>query len=431
MNEWLKKYSDRILSPTDATRKAIKSGDSIVFGHAIAAPESISKALYDLRENYKDLRVFHMLYLAEAWHMKPEMKGHLKIASNFFDANARCVNDKDLLDYIPCYFHEVPSLFEDEIYKVDVAAIQLSYPDENGYCSFGISADYTSTAAKKAKIVIAEINKQMPYIGGDNLIHISEIDYIIEVDRALKELPSSPIGDIERKIGEHCASLIKDGATLQLGIGAIPDAVLLFLEDRKDLGIHTEMFTDGVMHMMKKGIINGKKKTLHKEKVVTTLIMGSKELYDFIDKNDAIESYPVSYTNDPFIIAKNDNLVSINSCIEVDLMGQVASESIVDRQFSGTGGQVDFIRGAKKSKNGISILAMPSTAAKGTVSRIVPYLKEKSVTTATRNEADYIITEYGIARLKGKTLRERALSLVDISHPNFRQELKDYIKLYM
>lgn len=421
-------FSNKIVSALEAVRYAIKDNDHIVFGHAIAAPESISKAIYDLRENFSNLEIFHMLYIGEPWHMKEEMKGHTFIKSNFFDAYTRKAKANKQVDFLPCHFHELPELFSSGLYRVDVAAIQVSYPDENGYCSFGVSCDYTSTAAKVAKITIAEMNKQMPYLKGDNLIHISELDYIVEVNRPLKEIPVSKIGDTEKRIGELCATLIPNGATLQLGIGGIPDAVLNCLNDHKDLGIHTEMFTDGVMNMFERGIITGKKKTLHPNKIVTTLVMGSKKLYDFLDNNEVVELYPVSYTNDPYIIAQNDNMIAINSCLEIDLFGQVVSESIGEKQFSGTGGQVDFLRGTKRSNGGISILAFPSTAYDGTISRIIPKLKEGSTVTTMRNDIDYIVTEYGIAHLRGKSLYERAISLKDIAHPNFRRSLEDYIK---
>lgn len=265
----------------------------------------------------------------------------------------------------------------------------------------------------------------MPYLYGDTKVPVSRLDYIIEIDEPLVSVPQAPIGEIEATIGKHCASLIGDGATLQLGIGAIPDAVLNNLEDRKDLGIHTEMFTDGVMRLMKAGVITGKAKTLHTGKVVSAFTFGSQELYKFLDHNPDVEMHPVDYTNDPFIIGQHDNVVSINSCIEIDLYGQVTAESIGFSLFSGSGGQVDFVRGAKRSKGGVSIIAMPATAKEGTVSRIVPTLKPGSIVTTGRNEVDYIITEFGIARMRGRTMSERARALISIAHPDFRAELEE------
>ena len=280
-------------------------------------------------------------------------------------------------------------------------------------------------AAEKARLVIAEMNENMPYVEGDNKIHISRLDYIIPTNLALPEIPLPKITDVEKAIGRNCASLIEDGSTLQLGIGAIPDAVLLFMGDKKNLGIHTEMFSDGVIDLVESGVVNGSKKTLHPGKLVATFLMGTRRLYDFVDKNACVEMRPVDYVNDPRVIAQNEKMVSINSCIEVDLMGQVASETIGLKQFSGTGGQVDYVRGAAWSAGGKSIMAMPSTAAKGKASRIVPFLAQGAAVTTSRNDVDYVVTEYGIARLKGKTLKQRARALIAVAHPDFRPMLEE------
>lgn len=412
----------------EAVRRAVKSGDHLVFGHAVAAPESLSKALYDAREGLTDLTIFHMLYFGEPWHLRPEMAHHARFHLNFLDKNSRAASKYLPVDFLPCHFHEVPHLFRSGDYPVDVALVMVSEPNEEGYCSFGVSCDYTKAAAETARVVIAEVNKQMPFIGGDNLIHVTQLDYIVPVDRPLIEIPSAPIGDIERRIGELCAPLIHDGDTLQIGIGGIPDAVLQCLHERKDLGLHTEMFTDGVMHMIRSGNITGAKKTLHHKKVVSSIIMGSKELYDFVNQNDFIEMHPVDHMNDPYVIGQNENFVSINSCLEIDLFGQVASESIGLKQFSGTGGQVDYLRGVRRAKNGRSILAFTSTAKQGTRSRIVPLLEPGATVTSSRNDIDYIATEYGVVRLKGLPLRERALALASIAHPNFRPGLLQAIE---
>lgn len=417
-------YQSKLTTAREAVLRGIKSGDSLVLGHCVATPDSLVEALYELREEFTGLKSFHMLYMAEPLHLRPEMRAQLKGYSNFLDKFTRPAYGEGALDFVPCHFHELPELLSSGLYPVDVALVQLSRPNAEGYCSCGVSNDYTRPAIKAARVVLAELNQQMPFIGGDNLVHISELDYCVEVDRPLRAIPPAPIGETERAIGRHCATLIEDGATLQLGIGAIPDAVLQCLGDRKDLGIHTEMFTDGVMHMMRSGHINGKRKTLHPGKVVSSIIMGSEELYRFIDNNPDIEMYPVSHTNDPYVIGQNDKMVSINSCLQMDLTGQAASESIGTRQFSGTGGQVDFLRGAKRSKGGLSILAFPSTAQDGKVSRIVPALAEGTTVTAGRNEVDYVATEYGIVRLRGKSLPERARLLTSIAHPSFRPELE-------
>lgn len=426
--EWKQIYQDRLTTAQEAVRQSINSGTYVVFGHAVAAPESISRAIYEQRERLEDVRIFHMLYFGEAWHLRPEMQGHVIPVINFLDKASRVSYADRRAEFLPCHFHEVPDLFRLGLYPVEVAAIQLSRPNAEGYCSFGVSNDYTKASTEAARVVIAEVNQQMPFIGGDNLIHVSELDYIVEVDRPLPAFPPAPIGEVEQRIAKHCATLISDGATLQLGIGAIPDAVLQCLEDRKDLGIHTEMFTDGVMHMMRSGQITGQKKTKDIGKVVSTLIMGSKELYDFLDGNESIAMHPVNYTNDPYVIGQQDNLISINSCIEIDLTGQVASETIGLQQFSGTGGQVDFIRGAKRSKGGCAILAFASTAQGGKISRIVPMLSAGTQVTTGRNEVDYVVTEYGCVRLRGLTLRERAEALMSIAHPDFHPMLQAAIE---
>ena len=426
--DWKEHYTSHTTTAHEAVRTAIKSGDHLVFGHAVAAPVQIARALYDERDLFTNLKVFHMLYFGEPWHLRPEMKGHVHPILNFLDKNSRPAYTERRVDFLPCHFHEVPNLLRTGGFPIDVAVVQLSRPNEEGYCSFGVSCDYTKCAAEVAPIVIAEVNKQMPFIGGDNLIHVSKLDYIVPTDEPLTEIPIAKIGPTEKRIGEICAELINDGDTLQIGIGAIPDAVLQCLGDRKDLGLHTEMFTDGVMHMMRSGNITGARKTLHPYKVTSSIIMGSRELYDFVDNNEMIEMYPVDHMNDPYVVGQNDNMVSINSCLEIDLCGQVASEAIGLEQFSGTGGQVDYLRGVKRSKNGRSILAFTSTAKEGTKSRIVPILSAGATVTTSRNDVDYIATEYGAIRLKGLTLRERALALASIAHPDFRPELLTTIK---
>jgi 4-hydroxybutyrate CoA-transferase len=305
-----------------------------------------------------------------------------------------------------------------------VLLAQLSPPDEHGYCSFGISNDYTKPAAECADIVIAQINRNMPRTFGDCFIHVSELDYIVEADMQVIELAPPEITNVEKAIGENCASLIHDGDTLQLGIGAIPDAVLLFLKEKNDLGIHSEMISDGVVTLAEAGVINNKKKVLHNGKFVISFMMGTRKLYDFVDNNPAICMMPIDYVNDPVVIAQNVNIVSINSCVQVDLMGQVCSESIGLRQISAVGGQVDFVRGANMAKNGRTIIAMPSTAAGGKVSKIVAFLDQGATVTTSRCDVNYVVTEYGIAQLKGQTLRERARRLIEIAHPDFRDSLK-------
>lgn len=420
---WKERYNS-ILTPAEEAIKAIKDGDFVVFSECAGVPVHIGNTLAEHREDYNNVHIYHMLTLGEGNYMKPECYGHFRHVTNFIGANSRQALQDKQADFLPCFFNEVPKLLGESI-PCDVAVVTLSHPDENGYCSFGVSCDYAKAAATKAKIVIGEMNDQLPFTHGDeNKIHVDDIDYLVPCSYPVPEIPNPTIREVEKRIGENCASLIKDGACLQLGIGAIPDAVLLFMNEKKDLGIHTEMFSDGVVELVKAGVINNSKKNIHKGKLISGFIMGTRKVYDFIDNNPDVELYPIDYVNNPYVIGQIDNMVSINSCIEVDLMGQVASETMGYKQFSGTGGQVDFVRGAALSKGGISIMAMPSTAAKGTVSRIVPILAEGAAVTTSRNDVDYVVTEYGVAKMKGNTLRERARQLIAIAHPDFREELQ-------
>ena len=419
---WEKIYQSKLVSAESAAQ-AIPSDSRMVLGHAASTPVDVLKAMTDAKENYKNVEIVHMLCLGEGKYLAEDMKGHFRHNALFVGGNSRKAIERNQADYTPCFFNEVPGLFKEGRLPVDVALIQVSRPDEKGMCSFGLSSDYTKPAAECAKIVIAEVNEQMPRVGGDNFIHVSDIDYIVETNNPLYEIPLPRIGDVEKAIGENCARLIDDGSTLQLGIGAIPDAVLMFLKDKKDLGIHTEMFSDGILELVEAGVVNGSKKSLHPGKMISTFLMGSKALYDFVDNNPLVELHPVDYVNHPAVIMQNDNIVSINSCIQVDLMGQVVSETIGLKQFSGVGGQVDYVRGASMAKGGKSIIAIPSTASRGKVSRIVPFIDEGSAVTTTRNDVHYIVTEFGVAELKGKTLRQRAEALIQVAHPDFREEL--------
>ncbi|WP_123052873.1 acetyl-CoA hydrolase/transferase C-terminal domain-containing protein [Clostridium sp. JN-1] len=423
---WEELYKDKIVSAEEAVSK-IKSNDRVVVGHAVGEPSTLIDAMVKNKESYENVEIVHMLAMGKGEYVKEGMEKHFRHNSLFVGASTRDAVNSGRADYTPCFFYEVPRLFKEGYMKVDVALVQVSKPDEHGYCSFGVSNDYTKPAADCAKIVIAEVNENMPRTMGDSFIHVSNIDYIVETSHPIIELKQPKIGKVEKAIGKYCASLIEDGSTLQLGLGAIPDSVLLFLKDKKDLGIHSEMISDGVVELVKAGAITNKKKTLHPGKIVVTLLMGTKKLYDFVNDNPMVEMYPVSYVNDPTVIMQNYKMVSINSCVQVDLMGQICSESIGMKQISGVGGQIDFIRGTNMAQDGKSIIAIPSTAAKGRISRIVPFLDHGAAVTTSRNDASYVITEYGIARLKGKTLKQRAKELINIAHPDFREGLmKEY-----
>ncbi len=419
MNE----YANKHLPAEEAIRK-IKSGDRVVVGHACAEPLALTNALRDYIPQLTDVETVHMVGMGESAYCKTGACGHTRHNSLFVGGKEeRNAVAEGRADYTPIYFSKIPSLFYEAHLPVDVALIQTSMPDRHGYVSLGISVDYTYAAAKQAKTVIAQVNPNMPRCHGECFLHVSEIDWIVEAATPILELRRSELSEEEKTIGKNCASLIKDGATLQLGIGALPDAVLLSLKKKKDLGIHSEMFSDGVMELINAGVITNRRKTLHKGRIVASFIMGSRGLYDFIDDNPMVYMAPVDYVNDPYVIAQNDNLVSINSCVQVDLQGQVCSESIGLTQISAVGGQVDFVRGARMSKGGISIIAIPSTARGGKTSKIVPTLDEGAAVTTNRNDVEYIVTEYGIANLRNKSLRERARLLINIAHPDFRPQL--------
>lgn len=421
---WEELCKDKIVSAKEAVSK-IKSGDRVVLGPAVGEPLELVKAMVENREQYRDVEIVHMLAMGESPYAQPGMEKYFHYNSFFVGKKTRDAVDSGRADYTPCFFYELPKLFKEGYLPVDVALVELSVPDEHGFCSFGVSNVYAKAGAECAKLVIAEINENMPRVMGNSFIHISQIDYMVKVSYPIPEIKPAKIGNVEKAIGKYCASLIDDGSTLQLGIGGIPDAVLLFLKDKKDLGLHTEMLSDGVVELVKSGVVTNKKKTLHPGKAIASFCMGTKALYDFIDNNPMVEAYPVEYVNDPTVIMKNSKMVSINSCVEVDLMGQVCAESIGTTQISSVGGQIDFIRGTSMAKEGKSIIAMTSTAAKGKVSKIVPFLKTGTPITTSRNDVQYIVTEYGIAQLKGKTLRQRAKALINIAHPNFRKGLID------
>ncbi|MCC9293582.1 4-hydroxybutyrate CoA-transferase [Clostridium sp. WLY-B-L2] len=415
-------YKSKLVSADEAVSK-IKSGDNVVFGTGCAEPLVLLDALVKNKEKYKNLNLYSMLPRSEGKYAQEGTEEYIHYNSLFVSKGVRNAVNSGRADYVPCFFHEMPRLFKEGYIPLDVSLIQVSKPDNHGFCSFGISNDFIKPATECAKIVIAEVNENMPRVLGDCFIHISDIECIVENTHPVVEMAPSKIGDVEKKIGKYCASLIEDGSTLQLGIGAIPDAVLSFLKDKKDLGIHSEMISDGIVDLVESGVITNKKKTLHPGKLVVTFLMGTKKLYDFVNDNAMVESDSVDYVNEPMVIMKNYKMVCINSCVEMDLMGQITAESVGLKQISGVGGQIDFMRGASMAKDGKSIIAIPSTAKKGTVSRIVPFLSKGSAITTSRNDVHYVVTEYGIAQLRGKSLKERARELIKIAHPKFRDEL--------
>lgn len=402
--------------------KQVRDGDRVVVGHACGEPPTLVEALVARAPEIKNVEIVHMVAMGPAKYAQPGMEGSFRHNSLFVGAATRKAVSEGRALHTPCFFSEIPRLFNQGILPVDVTLMQVTTPDAEGYCSLGVSVDYTLASARSDRLTIVQMNRHMPRTLGEK-IHLDEIDCIVEKDEPIIELKPPVIGDLEKAIGENVAKLIEDGSTLQLGIGAIPDAVLLFLKDKKDLGIHSEMFSDGIVALAEAGVVTNRKKTINTGKYVVTFLMGTRKLYDFVDNNPDVMMRTVDYTNDPFIIGQHEKMVSVNSALQVDFMGQVNAEMIGRNQFSGVGGQLDFVRGASRSKGGKSIIALPSTAAKGTVSRIACELDRGSAVTTSRNDVHFIVTESGAADLRGKSIRERAKALIAIAHPNFRESL--------
>lgn len=401
----------------------IKSRDR-VFVHSIAAaPQQLIQAMTDRAPELREVEVVHIHTEGAAPYAAPEHSQSFHTNAMFVGANIRNAVASGEADYIPVFLSEIPAMFRRKILPLDVAMIQVSPPDRHGFCSLGLSVDTTLAAVQCARYVIAQVNPNMPRTHGDGMIHIDQFDYACESDDQLPEPPHIEFGPVEQAIGEHCAALIEDGATLQLGIGAIPNAVLASLGNHRDLGIHTEMFSDGILPLIESGVITDEKKEIHPGKVVSTFIWGTRALYDFADDNPRIMLRDVAYTNDTAVIRQNPKVTAINSAIEVDLTGQVNADTIGMHQYSGVGGQMDFIRGASLSEGGKPIIALPSVTRSG-ISRIVTYLRQGAGVVTTRAHVHYVVTEFGVANLYGKNLRQRARALIDIAHPDHRERLE-------
>lgn len=423
---WAERYASRVMTAEEAV-KDIASGQRVFLTGNCSVPQHLLQALVARAPSLQDVEIVNVLTIGKAPHADPAMVGHLKINTLFISDNVRAAVHDGRADFTPVLLSEVPLLFRNGSLPLDVALIHVSPPDEHGFCSLGIEAGLTKTPAQVARVVIAEVNERMPRTLGDSFIHISKIDRAIPVNYPLAQLPLGEVTDLSRQIGQHVARLVEDGSTMQMGIGSIPDAVLDLLGDKRDLGVHTELFSDGVMRMVQAGVITNEKKTLHPGKIVAGFILGSQALYDFVDDNPIVELHPTEYVNDPFVISRNERMVSINSAIEVDLTGQVCADSIGPRPYSGVGGAMDFVYGAARSRGGRPIIALPSTVTlrDGTrLSRIVAMLKPGAGVTTSRNHVHYIVTEFGTAHLYGKTIRQRARALIDVAHPDFRADLE-------
>ena len=426
--DWTSQYQSRVMSAEDAI-KSIKSGDRVFMTGNVSVPQKLLAALVAHAPNLKDVEICQALSIGPSDYVDPKLYGHLRVNTLFISANVRKAVQEGRADFTPVLLSEFPLLFKNRVLPVDAALIHVSPPDEHGFCSLGVEVGLTKSPAESAKIIIAEVNEQMPRTLGDSFIHVSRLHHIVPVNYPVAELPMGGEGEdeISKKIAGFIAELIPDGATLQMGIGAIPDAVLGFLGDKKDLGIHSEMFSDGVVGLVERGVITNARKTLHPGKIVVGFVLGTQKLYSWVHDNPICDFHRQEYVNDPFVIAQNERMVAINSALEVDLTGQVCADSIGTKLYSGVGGQLDFVYGASRSKGGVPIIALPSTTTlrDGTVlSRIVNMLKQGAGVTTSRNHVHYVVTEFGVASLYGKSIRQRTQQLIAVAHPDFRKELE-------
>lgn len=417
---------DRIVTAAQAVRR-VGSGDHVFIGSGCAEPQNLVRALAE-NEDVVEGEILHILTLGVAPYADPRFPGRFRHNALFIGANVRDAVHAGLADYTPVFLSDVPGLFRSGRIGIDVALVTVSPPDRAGYASLGISVDVVKSAIESADVVLAEVNPAMPRTHGDSFVHVSEIDAFVETDSPLLELPRIEPDAVSGEIARNVATLIPDGATLQMGLGEIPHALTPFLAGKHDLGIHSEMISDGIIDLIEGGVVTGRRKNIHKGKVVTSFCMGSRRLYDYVDDNPVFEFIGVDWVNDPFVISRHDDMVAINSALQVDLTGQVCADSVGHKFFSGIGGQADFVRGASRSQGGKPIIAIRSTAENDTVSRIVPVLSEGAGIVTSRGDVHYVVTEYGVANLYGRTVRERTLALISIAHPSFRQELLDAAK---
>jgi 4-hydroxybutyrate CoA-transferase len=419
---WLEDYRAKLKSAADAVR-AVKSGDRVYVGGGCAVPHALVSALTDRASDLEDVEIIHHLTIGDAPYLGEEMKGHFRCNDFFVGANTRDAVNAGEADYVPAHLHEMPRLFKEKKLPLDVALVVVSPPDEHGFCSFGIEVGVTKPAAQAAKVIIAEVNRLMPRTLGDSFIHVSKLHLCVEQDRPLDVFTPEEVTGVEQRIAGHVAGLIDDGACLQLGIGGIPDAVLQFLGDKQDLGVHTEIFTEGLPELMQRGVITGERKSFHPGKVICGFLLGNRDLYDFVHDNAFVEFFPTDYVNNPINVARNDNMVAVNAAIQVDLTGQVCADSIGERIYSGFGGQVDFMRGAALARGGLPITAMPATALGGEVSRIVSTLDPGAGVVLTRADVHAVVTENGVAWMHGRNVRQRARALIEIADPRFQESL--------
>ena len=426
--DWTIKYQHKLKDPASAL-KVIKPGARIFVGSGCAVPGLLVETLGTIGNKLRDAEIIHILTIGDTPYTNVEFTNNFRCNTFFIGNNTRTAIAEGRADYTPVFLSDLPQLFRNGSIHIDVALIQVTPPDEHGFCCLGISVDVVKSATESAQIVIAEVNPQMPQTYGDTRIPVDHIDILVAHDAPIPELPPSPPDDIAERIARNISRFIEDGSTIQMGIGTVPDAIIKFLQDKKNLGVHSEMISDGVVDLWEAGVITNKKKTIHQGKIITTFCMGSKRLYDFVNDNPLVEFYPSEYVNNPYIISLNDKMVAINSALEIDLTGQVTAESLGYLLYSGIGGQADFMRGASKSRGGKPIIALPSTAKNESISRIVPHLSEAAGVVTSRGDVHYVVTEYGVAYLHGKSIRERAMSLINIAHPRFREKLLHFAKV--
>lgn len=424
---WVEQYHKKIVTADEAVQ-SINSNQRVFLTGNCSTPRELLQALVQRASELEDVEICQALTVGSADYVSPDMEGHLRVNTMFISNNIRSAVQEGRADFTPVLLSEFPLLFKNRHLPLDIALVHLSPPDEHGFCSFGIENGLTKSPAESAKIIIAEVNERMPRTLGDSFIHVSRLTHIVPVNYPLAEIKMAEEGssDILEKIASSIVDLIPDGATIQMGIGAIPDTVLKYLYDKRELGVHTELFSDGVIDLVEAGVLTSTRKSLHPGKIIAGFILGSQQLYDWVNDNPMIELHPTEYVNDPFIIAQNDNMVAVNSAIEVDVTGQICADSIGPKLYSGVGGQLDFIYGASRSKGGLPIIALPSTATLRngtTISRIVTMLKHGAGVVTSRNHVHYVVTEYGVASLYAKSIRQRTQELIQIAHPDFRDEL--------
>ena len=417
-------YQQKRMAAADAV-SLVRDGDAVVVPTAVGEPPALLHALSERRHTLRNVAVSQILPLRKFAYIDPETRAHIRHDAYFFSGATRPGGHAGWVDYIPAYFSELPMLIDRGLSPADVVVSMASPMDEHGYFSLSLAPDYTMAAVRRARVVLLEVNPNVPFANGDCLVHISQVSGLVESDEELFEVGLPQNGPVQEAIGKHVADLIDDGATLQIGYGGIPDAVVMQLQHKRDLGIHTEMIGDGILSLIESGAVTNRKKTFMPGKTIATFALGSRRLYRTLHRNPAIEMHPVDFTNDPYIAARNDNLCAINATLQIDLLGQCGSESLGHLPYSGTGGQVDFVRAANRSKGGKAFIVLPSTAKDGAVSRIAPVLSPGTHVTTSKNDINYVVTEFGVAELRGKTAKQRAEALIGIAHPDFRAELRE------